>query len=507
VLPYAEITENADRRWTSRLMERLVAPDLPDGELDKLVGAVQAVSDPRSFAELESILCHCARGAHVREAAGAILRGLHHVTFDVSPDKLRDWWLEGDAVLRKLSLSFMDGARCPDIVMSVAADAEHSLQSHALDQMDFWFDLPHQQAVKITGLSHPAANVRVAAAKVLLWDEPIEAERPLLQASGDLVPEVAAEVANTLEYYPSVCVLSRLHELMGHANDKVRDEAADSFQSIRNQLLIRLGDRDRRLAEHIRRWLQAVWDVLAFSDEELRPAQGEDRSAPQKQALDAMPLEELWTLLVDPEVSPLVLGDRMRSNNWSSYNDAERRRLRPMLLTHADQLVREQAAWVFAAWRDTDGLLELLRAADFCVRKNAMYNLGQLQPTWRIADVAWKHLDLADTLGIHATETLATFVRHAASEVAVRRLSWVGADHGRRENVRAAAVHHLASLGAGDQIGQLVGLLSEPPAVTWALHLALLEAITALKLATPDISFLRDVDDLYVQVAMARIGA
>ena len=54
-------------------------------------------------------------------------------------------------------------------------------------------------------------------------------------------------------------------------------------------------------------------------------------------------------------------------------------------------------------------------------------------------------------------------------------------------------------------MGQLAGLLLEPPAVTWALHIALLDAIADLGLPTPDIGHLREVDNLHVQEAVARL--
>jgi hypothetical protein len=166
-------------------------------------------------------------------------------------------------------------------------------------------------------------------------------------------------------------------------------------------------------------------------------------------------------------------------------------------------LVREQAAWAFAAWQDTDGLLDLLQDADFCIRKSAMYNLGQLPPTPSIANLAWEHLHQHDTLGTHATETLATFVRHAEPADAIRQLSWVAGGHGRCEELRVAAVHHLIGLGAAEEVGQLAGLLREPPEVTWALHIALLEGVAQRALRTPDIGHLREVDNLHVQATVA----
>jgi hypothetical protein len=412
----------------------------------------------------------------------------------------------GDAVLRRHALLSMGGIRCPDIVVKVAADPRHPLQADALGRMDFWFDLPQHEAVKIAGLSHPDPMARAAAAEVLLWDEPIAAEGPLLQATHGPPPEVATEAANTLQYYPSLRVIRRLHELLAHADEKVREEATDSFQFIRGEVLFRLCDKDRQVAAHIKRWLRPVWEILAITEEELRP-DDEGTPARREQPGEAMSLGDLLALLADPDASPLVLGDRLRSNGWSEYSEDERRQLQRVLLTHPDQLVREQAAWAFAAWKDAAGLIELVRDADFCVRKSAMYYLGQLPPTPKIADLAWEYLDRGDALGVHATETLATFVKHADPAVALRKLGVIAGDHGYREGLRVAAVHHLANLSAVEEVGQLEGLLLEAPAVTWALHIGLLQAVAELGLPRPDIRRLREVDNLHVQTAVAAIHA
>jgi len=50
-------------------------------------------------------------------------------------------------------------------------------------------------------------------------------------------------------------------------------------------------------------------------------------------------------------------------------------------------------------------------------------------------------------------------------------------------------------------------LLLEPPVVTWALHITLLESIAELGLPVPDIGRLRGMDNLHVQEAVARLGA
>jgi hypothetical protein len=504
VIPYADINEAADRRWTLRLLERLVDPGLPDAERDDLVGALQAVSDPRSFAPLMAILADPAAVTPVREAAGSALRGMRSAALDLPEQTLRGWWLRGDAVLRRESLWCMGGLRCPDVVLRVASDPAHELQAAALERMAFFFDRPEHQAVKTAALSHSDAAVREAAAYAILWDEPVCAEGPLHRAASDTAAEVAAEAINALQYYPSLQTVRCLHGLAHRPDGKApEEEARESLQSLRAELLFPLCGKDRRVADHVRRWLAPVWDLLAFTEDELRPDEDDPPPTRQEAARVAVPLAELLALLADPDASPLALDDRLRGNGWAAYSADERRRLRPVLLAHPDQEVRECAAAALADWGDADGLVALIGDGEFSVRKSAMYQLGQVPPSPGLADLAWAHLQRSDALGTHGRETLSTFVRHAAAAVA--RLEEVAADPGRRESLRVAAVGHLDGLGAAEAVSRLSLLLREPPAVTWALHLALLGALTRQRLPVPDVGHLRGVDNLHVQEALARL--
>jgi hypothetical protein len=51
----------------------------------------------------------------------------------------------------------------------------------------------------------------------------------------------------------------------------------------------------------------------------------------------------------------------------------------------------------------------------------------------------------------------------------------------------------------------LIRLLAEPPAVTWALQIAVLDAIADLGLHLQDVGHLAAVDNLYVQAAVGRV--
>src|SRR5262249_55321054 len=151
------------------------------------------------------------------------------------------------------------------------------------------------------------------------------------------------------------------HGLLDHPAEKVREQARECYDAIRNELLTRLRSGDRRVATHVRGWLRPVWEGLAFGDEELRPDEDEGPVACRaKGRAPAVPVSDLLALLADRDASPRVLGGRLWENDWTAYGEGERTRLRPVLVTHLDPLVREWAALALAAWRDVPGLTGLV---------------------------------------------------------------------------------------------------------------------------------------------------
>jgi len=507
MIPYDEVIENADRRWTARLLERLSGGEPGDEELHQLEQALRSVSDPRSFVPLQRIVKDTTRPARIREAASAALRRMHHVVFELPEAELRRCWRSGDPTLKEHALLMMGGLDCPDVVEAVAADPAHPLQSEAISRMIWWFDTPRQQAIKIAGMSHPDPKVRCAAADVVLWDEPLAALGPLITATSDADPVVAGTAANTLQYYPSLQTISCLHGLMRHPDPKVVEEAADGFQSIQGDILGRYHRNEGRAASRLRRWLAPVWELLAFQEDELRPEEDVEATTPRPPAAPPkIRPAQLLALLADDDASPRTLGETLLDAPWRKFGKAVRAKLKRAFLGHADEIVRDGAARAYAAWGDVGDLLALLRDASFGVRKTTIYQLGRLPPDRAVAAIAWDHLGRGAARGVHETETLSTYVHHAEPSEAVARLAVMATNRGERENVRSAAVHHLAGLNAAEPLRQLAGLLLEPPAVTWAFHLALLEAFTRLGLPTPPLGHLLDVDNLDVQVALAEAG-
>jgi hypothetical protein len=70
--------------------------------------------------------------------------------------------------------------------------------------------------------------------------------------------------------------------------------------------------------------------------------------------------------------------------------------------------------------------------------------------------------------------------------------------------VRTRAIHALTARGERAAIASLVDLLERPPAVTWAVHIALLDGLFRLGERPAAAAALAEVDDLHVQVELAR---
>lgn len=75
------------------------------------------------------------------------------------------------------------------------------------------------------------------------------------------------------------------------------------------------------------------------------------------------------------------------------------------------------------------------------------------------------------------------------------------------ENLRARAISYLAERGALRELELALPRLSEPPTVTWAFHLALLDAAAQHRLTVPDLAALAEVDNLDIQRALGGLFA
>jgi len=498
VFPHEKIRDGEDRSYTFGLLACLADPDVPEDERAEIAGTLESLDDPRAEPRLLELLQDRAAPPPVREAASSVLRSAGAENRFQLAVMLRD----GDPIVQRYAVLGMDH-RHADLVEPIARDPGHPLHREAIRAMMWAFEEPRFQALKIAALSHPDPIVRETAADVLLWDEPVAAEEPLLAALDDASEHVAVSAANTLQFYPTRRTLTRLAELSAREGE-IAEQAKYSFDRVSWQFQSDLQSVEGPEREALLAWMQPVWSILAFTDDEIRyePPESFVRTNP---VYDIVTADELLESLSDPD-GPWANKKRLlRRADPAAYPPADVDRLVPFFVTHPDPDVRSEGARLLAAWNRYDELLALLDDLRFYVSKTAMYYLGKTTPSPRVAARVLRHLLDPGVTSTHAYETLDTYVVHAPAEEAISYLAKL-ATHEDRETQRLHAIYALTKLGAVREIEPLLALLEAPPLMTWSVHIALLEACRDLGLAPRGLEALRTVDNLDVQQAIARFG-
>ena len=505
MLPYETIIDSADRRWTFRLLERFASPDLSEAELSQLVEALTTLSDRRSVETLEKILLDGDQSPMVREAAGEILRTVKNEELFWSEATLRAWWASSDAVLQSHALRCMDSSDCPDIIREVAGNSSHALRGMALERMRFFFENPDDTAIKIASLKDTDPKVRRIAARILDWDEPVAAESALLVASRDEDERVATNALCTLQYYPTTNVLRRFMEVRNHSSERFLEVCAECMPYIWSCVAHALDSADSpQVVARLNRWLEPIRDLLNPDEFKLNSNEDDTPSQPADKP-EAPTFDMVQELLQNPDVSPRQLTSCLRSDGWEHFSNSQRDRLEPLFVTHPDQLVRDECCQILKVWGRTQGLLRLADDPIVTVRKSAIYKLGLLPIDRQIADFAWDRFDPRRLRGATATEMLGTYVTHAEKQEAIPRLSAIAENTDLSENIRDNAIFHLAQLHADAELRRLLRFIDEPPALTWNIHVNLLEEMSRLGLQLPGNHFLQNVDHLRVQVVLAGV--
>lgn len=294
LFPHETIRNDEDRSFTFALLERFVEPALPEDEREEIACTLEQLGDPRVGPRLLRILEDRALPAPVRETAGTILLSCGAENRRQLPAMLHD----GDPILQRYAMLRTDHSHA-DIVEAIARDPRHPLYEEAIETMIWGFEEPRFEALKIAALSHPAPSVRATAADALLWDEPVAAEEPLLRALDDPDERVAAEVANTLQYYPTRRVLARLAEVSAREG-KPGEQAQHSFDALRSQFQDHIQRAEGRERDELIAWMQPVWPILAFTDDEIAP-EVRERSGPVKPAHDVITMDEMLESLSNPD--------------------------------------------------------------------------------------------------------------------------------------------------------------------------------------------------------------
>lgn len=493
--PFAVIRDTLDRSATERLLARLVTGSVRSRRW--VVATLSCLRDPRAESTLRAMLRDTLFPEDVRWSADRLLREQDAVSRSEALDLLRS----NDPVLRchaVRSLGHEDVER-----LRAIADPDDPCCVDALTAMEFGFDHPDDVARRIAGLSHAGSAVRSEAAGCLLWDEPVAAEEALLVASNDAVAAVAAAATNTLRYYRTRRVLLHL-ERLGRRRGRVGREARSALDELVAAFAAAIVDVRGPARAALDAWTAPVAHLLAHALEE-DTEQAVDAwtdvppAPPAPCHVDASALRRL---LDDPSGRWQPKLDLLRQVDACGFADVDRRWLAPWLAGHPDPSVREGAARLLAGWDDRAALLALVRDDRRAVAFTATFALASTTPDAEVAHALLARLDAPGTAGAAASETLRTILVHLPAAHAV---SWLTerARSDPRQDVRTGAVWALAERGAADALRSLSDLLAEPPQVTWALHVALIEALHQVGLPLPDVSASRAVDHLDLQVALA----
>jgi hypothetical protein len=493
--PYDTIDETGDRSWTLRLVERLTMPDLSEDERYQIEWVVERLFDPRAVEPLTRLLEDRNQPRMIRETAASILRSRN-----ANQQQCLDYWHSDDEVLREYALWQMDESHA-EITDRIATDPHHPMHRIAIAKLIFRGEQSHHQARVVNALKHPDPAVRGTAAIALLWSESNIGELPLIEATADPDLDVVDDAIAALKYYPTQRVLLRIRELStDHPEEAVRKAAAEVYTEMRDDFADYV--RDSTTREHFTRWLAPIWDVLAYTPDELKEEEDTPyiRPAESRQAISRVDVE---TVIDNPDSPLQTLHDLFWHSDWQSIPVSDQMILIERFVQHYDLTIRELSGRVLAVWNAHDALLMLIRDPEFGVRKSAMYWLGETTPRADIAPMIWQHLQGPLVNGMHAQETLKTYSKHAARSEATGGLFALADEPTHLEDLRYQAIYILNKWAALPELTRLMRHLSDPPAVTWTVHTALLDAAAAHHLPTPDLTPLLAVDNLWVQVALA----
>ncbi|MFF2554403.1 hypothetical protein ACFVUS_25615 [Nocardia sp. NPDC058058] len=485
---FAGVADQQDRSATFELIRNLTSPNTGALERDRIADALGELGDPRAVLPLTRIGYDRDQPDEIRQTALSVLeRSSMHRDSAV----LRAWWNSGDDLVRAYVLRQATRDES-DLVESVACDPHHLLHRHALEGIVAGFEEPHWQQYKIVGLNHPDPAIRSTAADVLYWDEPVAAEPALQRASADVDTDVACSAIETLRYYPSRSTLRLLHEI------SQGDDA--SAASARDVVADMLGEFENEQAR-IRHWLAPVAALLGTPDSDavssLVPPGSPGSPLPKQSVPKAAEVLAAYSDL-DGQWAPKLAA--LGSYDWSGVPAADRPGLATFLSSHPDPKVRQLCCQVLSSWHQTDSLLALARDLDPGVRGSAVYSLRFVPPSVEIATFTWDLVVSGRVAGTRGAEALAACAAHTRpGELEDRLIMLARTDL--REKIRLEAVSLL-----GDRIKPLLPLLSEPPLLTWAVHIQLLSACRSTDVLPRTAAALRNVDNLHLAATLADLA-
>jgi HEAT repeat protein len=507
MIPHAEIRAKHDRSWSFRLLDALLH-SRPEEDIGEIIETIAALDDPRLVPPMVRLLEDASQPAHLREFVSEVLG---QMCTGCSEADRRRWWSSGDRILRRHAIIEARTSEA-DILIPIARDPSHEFHLDAINSLLFGFEEPEQQRLSIQALSHPNPGVRMAAANNLKWEEPFEAESALLEAISDPVFDVADRALTTISWFRSQKVLTGLAELRYCAAEDFREEVEGVFECHKQEFEDALSDLEGESKEFFLTWLKPIENLVSLecprvseqSVEELSQLSTEPlpkANAPEIQRLRSSALE-IMRFYDDADGCWIEKQSWNSPFNWEEVGVFDRQRLARYFLNHTDHLVREMACTPLSLWNFGEDLEALLEDRCGGVRKAAAFAMRRVTPSRLIALSLWNLYQNVNSTGYCATETLESYVVHAPA-IGLEDTLFEIAQSDRRQNRRSSAIALLCTLYADVHLIKLLGLLGEPPLLTWAIHAQLIDYCAEKRISTPFFADLSQVDDLNLQRSLA----
>ncbi|MDR3613252.1 MAG: HEAT repeat domain-containing protein [Candidatus Obscuribacterales bacterium] len=514
-IDFDALERDDSRSCSLRLVERL-REDVDDDELKAILDWMSKYNDFRVEGPLLKILEDSNLTDIVRDRSS---QALCEIPTSDTPIQRAQWWASGDQILMRHALR-MSEVTVPEealLVETLANESSSKFHRDAIEALSFCHPEMRFQQIRIKALSHPDALVRKAAAKSLFWDQPVIAETALLQAANDDCDDVAQEALDTLVWYRSQNLLCQLHGLRCSGRPELFDYFNDRFNYVFDDVLSAVDRFDsdangKHAFLHYQNWLAGLGKFLSFRRIEIAVTADYSESDSQMDML-SIKAKELLHASTDEIIAEYSEPNTQRSDwgdspyDWSVFAEADRKKLAAFFLASPDHLVRAISAGAFAEWNDAKNLVLLMQDKALCVKRAACRYAKYHSPNAEVEDALLKTLSDELTISSFASETLDSYVVHAAhnESLLLDTLEKFARDD-KREEVRHDAICRLLEREPA-RLNQLLAILQEPPMLTWSLHCRLLEHCNAQHVRPPNLESLLEIDDFEVQRELAIMRA
>ena len=256
-IPFDEIKNTGDRSWSLRLVAELAQG--VEGDRNKIIEALSELSDRRTEQPLLALVLDSQKSDGIRKAASdALLKIGSYETGEVRSQ----WWASNDPIIARHAL-LMSEPTDARRVTTIAADPSHNLYHEAIRTMEFW-EPPEFQNLIVRALDHQNPKVRETAARCLLWEQPVAAERRLLELARDADEDVAIAALDTLNYCASREIILELNNLRHNGPQSLRDCYENSFRYVQEEFcLCSLGTYAEASEEaYMNAWLKPIRHLL-----------------------------------------------------------------------------------------------------------------------------------------------------------------------------------------------------------------------------------------------------